>query len=527
MTITAKIRMFQWAAAVSLLLLILVSSLAMLRSAEDQTKIQAAYEHYIDILTLSKRANRFSEQIAELILLGEETWPDYQLARNELKDVFTTLENQMAVSGTDNEDELKGACVFCDPRRMADLRALFNDIEVTVDEILALMRQGRIPEATELFSRTIETDFDSEVEQLLADARREEQQSLRETEAEAALMRQRVTVFFGAVVLFIVLTTLITSVYIKRALVYPIDRLIQGVQKIGKGDLDHRITDTGTGELSGVAERINEMAQQLNDQRDRLLRAHASLEAEVRQRTAELTEANQRLTDLDRLRVRFLADISHELRTPLTVLRGEAEIALRGQLNQPQNYREALERIFRKGKEMSGMVDDLLFLARAEADAIRFDKQRSCLQEILKTTLHDAHIIAWKHEIVISESLPGDEILIEADPQRLKQALMVLIINAIQHSDNGSRITVDASVSQNSATVRIKDTGHGIPGEDLPYVFERFYRSRNDGKARKHSGNGIGLHIAKWIVEKHLGSLTLASDTNGTLVTLSLPRLLE
>lgn len=338
-------------------------------------------------------------------------------------------------------------------------------------------------------------------------------------------MRQRVTVFFGAVVVFIIGTTLITGVHIKRALVSPIARLIQSVQSIGKGNLDYRITNTGTDELSQVARRINDMAAQLRDQRDELLRTHVSLENQVRQRTAELTQANQRLTDIDRLRVLFLADISHELRTPLTVLRGEAEIALRGEPKSPESYREALELILRKGEEMSRLVDDLLFLARTETDAIRFDKQRTVLREILESTLQEAEILTRQKEIAIDATLPQDEILVEADPQRLKQALMILIVNAIQHSNNGSRITIDSSVSEGSATLRVEDTGHGIPREDLPYVFDRFYRGRSlDSAKGRSAGSGLGLSIAKWIVEKHHGALTLASDANGTVVTLSLPR---
>ncbi|MFO8003215.1 ATP-binding protein [Roseovarius sp.] len=525
MTITAKIRIFQSAAVISLVLMAGVASWAMVRSAEDQTRIQSAYERYVAILTLSKRANRFSEQIAELLLLGEETLPDYQSARDELRDGFTRLETELSGNHTIDGTFPMDSCGACDTHRLIDLRTLFHEIETTVDDIVVLKRQDRLAEAIELFRGTIEKGFDSEVELLLADARRDEQHALRETEHQAALMRQRVTVFFGAVVVFIVGTTLITGVHIKRALVSPIARLIQSVQSIGKGNLDYRITNTGTDELSQVARRINDMAAQLRDQRDELLRTHVSLENQVRQRTAELTQANQRLTDIDRLRVLFLADISHELRTPLTVLRGEAEIALRGEPKSPESYREALELILRKGEEMSRLVDDLLFLARTETDAIRFDMQRTVLREILESTMQEAEILTRQREIAIDATLPQDEILVEADPQRLKQALMILIVNAIQHSDSGSRITIDASVSEASATLRVEDTGHGIPREDLPYVFDRFYRGRNpDGTKGLIAGSGLGLSIAKWIVEKHHGALTLASDANGTVVTLSLPR---
>ncbi|QVL49736.1 MAG: HAMP domain-containing protein [Thiocapsa sp.] len=527
MTITAKIRIFQWAAVISLVLMAGVAGWTLMRSAADQRQIQTAYERYVDILTLSKLADRFSEQIAELMLLGEEAMSDYQSARIDLMEGLVRLETQMSRNATIAGNGPMAYCSLCDPRRLTDLRLLFHKIEATVDHIVLLQQQDRLPEAIELFRGEIEKGFDSEVELFLADARRDEQRELSETEHQAALMRQRVTVFFGAVAMFIILTTLITGVHIKRALVYPISRLIQGVQTIGQGNLDYRITNTGTDELSHVARQINEMAAQLKNQRDQLLNTHASLEGQVRQRTEELTRANQRLFDIDRQRLLFLADISHELRTPLTVLRGEAEIALRDERKSQQSYREALGLILRKGEEMSRLVDDLLFLARTEADAMRFDKQRTVLRDILESTLHEADILTRYQDIAIDATLPKDEILVEADPQRLKQALMVLIVNAIEHSDSGSHITIDASASEAGATVRVEDTGRGIPCEDLPYVFDRFYRGRNPDSAKRHTGSGLGLAIAKWIVEKHQGTLKLDSDTNGTVVTLSLPRLVR
>lgn len=525
MSITAKIRVFQWATVISLMLMAGGAGWAMMRSAEDQARIQTAYERYVDILRLSKRANRYSEQIAELVLLGEETLPDFQSARNDLRESFIRLEARMARDGAIAGYGTIGTCILCNPHRLTGLRELFQDIEATVDDILVLKQQDRLSEAIDLFLVTIERGFDSEVEQLLDDARRDEREAVRETERQAALVRQRVMIFFTTIAAFILLIALVSGVHIKRALLHPIARLIQGVQMIGQGNLDHRIIDTGADELSRVARRINEMAAQLKDHRDQLLGTHASLEDQVRQRTAELTRANKRLTDLDRLRVLFLADISHELRTPLTVLRGEAEIALRGEPKSQQSYREALELIRRKGEEMSRLVDDLLFLARAETDAIRFDKQRVSLPEMLDGTIHEAEVLTRNQDITIDATFPQDDVLVEVDPQRLKQALMVLIINAIQHSDRESRIIIDASASEATATIRVKDSGHGIPREDLPYVFDRFYRGRSPENAKKHTGSGLGLPIAKWIAEKHQGTLTLASDANGTEVTLTLPRL--
>ena len=115
------------------------------------------------------------------------------------------------------------------------------------------------------------------------------------------------------------------------------------------------------------------MAEQLERQRGHELEAQQELEAQVAERTAELAEANRRLTELDEQRVRFLADVSHELRTPLTVLRGEAEVALRGMSKPEAIYRESLQLIVNQAADMGRLVEDLLFLARSEAEEIRYE----------------------------------------------------------------------------------------------------------------------------------------------------------
>jgi signal transduction histidine kinase len=239
--------------------------------------------------------------------------------------------------------------------------------------------------------------------------------------------------------------------------------------------------------------------------------AKQDLESQVLERTAALQQANARLQHLDRSRVRFLADISHELRTPLTVVRGEAEVSLRGTARPEQEYRETLEQIVQQAAEMSRLVEDLLFLARSESDTIGLETRPVILQEVLAEALAAGEALTGPNSVRLERRWPNEPILVQADPQRLKQAVVILVDNAIKYSENADVVRVAAKANGRFAEVSVIDHGPGIPGDDLPYVFERFYRG-GVGRSRELGGSGLGLPIAKWIAENHGGAISVTSE---------------
>jgi signal transduction histidine kinase len=263
-------------------------------------------------------------------------------------------------------------------------------------------------------------------------------------------------------------------------------------------------------ELAVLSRRFNEMAAQIEDQQHRLMLAKSELESQVQERTAELQQANVRLQHLDRSRLQFLADISHELRTPLTIVRGEAEVSLRGAARPADEYRDMLERIVQEVTQISQLVDDLLFLARSEADTIRFDVRPVVLQEVLAEAVAAGEGLMRPGGTRLDRDWPEEPIRIEADPQRLKQAVVILVDNALKYTQNADAVRVTAGRNGGFAEVAVIDRGPGIAGEDLPYVFERFYR----GGARNGDlgGSGLGLPIAKWIAEKLGGAISVTSE---------------
>ncbi|ESZ19428.1 histidine kinase [Mesorhizobium sp. L48C026A00] len=343
------------------------------------------------------------------------------------------------------------------------------------------------------------------------------------TELQAEALWRRLTWMTAALALAAVVLCFVAAFLLARSLMRPISLLTEGTEAISRGDLDHRIAFDGRDELGALARRFNEMATHQQDQRDRLLNAKAELEQQVATRTAELAAANQRLTELDRLRVQFLADISHELRTPLTALRGEAEIPLRHGSKPEAVYRDALERIVTQSLEMGRLVDDLVFLSRSETDTIRFEPRRTDLVTIVADAVHEGEILGRAKGISIKAAYSTRPVWITADAQRLKQALVIILDNAIKYSPRDRSVNLSMTAMDGHAEIAIRDKGLGIPAEEIPKVFERFYRGRSP-RASRQLGSGLGLAIAKWLIEKHRGEIALTSEVGSfTEVVVRLP----
>jgi signal transduction histidine kinase len=265
------------------------------------------------------------------------------------------------------------------------------------------------------------------------------------------------------------------------------------------------------------------MAEQLETQRGELLQQQTLLERKVGERTQQLEEANRRLKDLDRLRILFLTDVSHELRTPLTVLRGEAEVTLRSYAGSVDDCRETLGRIVEQAEHMSRLVDDLLFVTRAEADSIRFDMRRLDLRQVLDQAVEDGRVLALNHGLELASHRPAEPVHVQGDGQRLYQTLLIAIDNALKYAHPQTTVQVELGAADSQSLIVVRNHGPGVPSADLPYVFDRFYRGRHN--ARIPGGSGLGLSIAKWIVEKHAGTIALASEPGGvTELEIRLPR---
>jgi signal transduction histidine kinase len=275
-----------------------------------------------------------------------------------------------------------------------------------------------------------------------------------------------------------------------RSLTAPLNNLAAAARDIGARNLSRRVEEKGSDEMVAVARAFNEMA-------------------------ADLEESEQ-------LRRNLLADTAHELRTPLSVLQGN----LRAILDEvyPMNQEEMV-RLYDHTRFLSRLVNDLHELAQAEARQLPLDFQPTDLTHLVQTTVDTFRPSAEAKSVSLKTDLPTELPLCPVDSARLTQVLQNLLANALRHTPAQGRITVRAESDSSTVALSVQDTGEGIPPEHLPYVFDRFYRT-DPARTRDRGGAGLGLAIARAIVEAHDGQITVASEGapgRGSTFTIQLP----
>ena len=216
---------------------------------------------------------------------------------------------------------------------------------------------------------------------------------------------------------------------------------------------------------------------------------------------------------------RFVADVSHELRTPLTAMRGHLEMIQLGLLTDGIARQETVTDMMREVMRMKRMTDDLLLLAQSES-GLQIHFAPVVLDDIVLQVVRELRPLC--DDVLLIPRIE-EQVEIEADSDRIKQALINMVANAIQHTPVGGRITVSLWRNQIYAFLEVQDTGVGIDSHDLPYVFERFYRT-DRSRIRRSGGAGIGLSIVRWIVRAHYGDISVESRPNhGAVFTVQLP----
>ncbi len=268
-------------------------------------------------------------------------------------------------------------------------------------------------------------------------------------------------------------------------------------------------------------EQVSRLARDIIETQDlsRRLPIHEAEPPEIQTWARAFNASLDRLEHLFVQQRRFLADVSHELRTPLTIIRGQAQLMKRTGQYDP----EAVADIEKEAERLARLVEDLLFLARAEAGALPLRHDHVDLDARLLDVLRQAQVLAEaKQQRVVLEHL--EPLPVRGDPDRLTQAILNLVSNAVQYTPPGGTIRVGARREGAQAVLWVSDTGPGIPPEDLPHVFERFYRADRSRTRRGKGGFGLGLSIVRWIVEAHGGKVTVESQVGqGTTFTITLP----
>ncbi len=264
---------------------------------------------------------------------------------------------------------------------------------------------------------------------------------------------------FGAVFLAIVISMMILSVLNLRRMSMPLDDLLDASNKIAEGDYSARVEEKGLREMRSLTRAFNSMASRL--------------------------QAN------DQQRRAMLADVSHELRTPLTIIRGNIEAILDGVYPADETQ---LKSILEETQILSRLVEDLRTLSLAESGSLQLKREPADIAALIHETAAVFHSQADSAEVKMELSLIDKPLSLEIDPERIRQVLTNLISNALRYSPRGSSIKVNlteaAAGGEGRVLISVEDSGPGIASEDLPHVFDRFYKSRDS------RGMGLGLSIA-------------------------------
>ena len=248
-----------------------------------------------------------------------------------------------------------------------------------------------------------------------------------------------------------------------------------------------------------------------------------TVDVEARDEIGRLAESFNRMTHkLNRsesLRRRMIQDIAHELRTPLTVIQGDLQ-ALREGIYQPDEA--TIDSIHEESLLLGRLVEDLRELSLAEAGELQLRRERLDLGDLVASGVRHARSSVEAKSIEIRVDVPDTPVYADVDADRIGQVLHNLLGNAVRHTPEGGHIAIGMIAEATKATIRIQDTGPGIAADDLPYVFERFWRG-DKARTRGFGSTGLGLAIAKALVEAHGGRIWAENSTEGAVLGFSLP----
>ncbi|PLR83680.1 sensor histidine kinase [Bacillus sp. V33-4] len=215
----------------------------------------------------------------------------------------------------------------------------------------------------------------------------------------------------------------------------------------------------------------------------------------------------------------FLAAVSHEIRTPLTYIKGYSDILNKGIIKSSAEQAEYLKIINKEAKRISFLVNDLFEMSKLQVGKFELNKEWANINTIIEKVISNLKPEAIKKDLVLNESIQTDLPAVQVDTQRMEQVLYNLIENGIKYTYHGG-ITVRSYVKKEFIAIEIKDTGIGIPQEDLAKIWERFYRV-DQSRTRKTGGTGLGLYVVKQIIESHGGDITVKSTENeGSVFTI-------
>jgi signal transduction histidine kinase len=277
--------------------------------------------------------------------------------------------------------------------------------------------------------------------------------------------------------------------FLAHGMTYPLREMVAAAKAMARGDYGRRVTATSRDEVGELARAFNTMAAELEQ--------------------------------IDRMRRDLVANASHELRTPMGALQARLENIVDGVESAD---RQALDDMLRQVGRLGALVSQLLDLSKLESGAVPLERSTLAAAELLRAVADEWRPRAAEREVRLAVELEPAELSVEGDAQRLQQVLSNLVANAIRHSPPGETVLMRASSENGSTTFEVVDSGPGIASDESERVFERFYRS-DRARSADDGGSGLGLSIARWIVEMHGGSIRVDPNVvSGCRIVVELPR---
>lgn len=288
--------------------------------------------------------------------------------------------------------------------------------------------------------------------------------------------------------LFAVVMAFIVTYFLSKRILSPVRVLTATAKRLGKGEFDQRVNIKDQGEIGELAQNFNSMADDLQH--------------------------------TEKFRRDMVADVAHELRTPLSNVSGYLE-AISDKIIEPEP--SVIASLSEEVDLLTRLVNDLQELALADAGELKLERQPENLTQLIEQSLKAIQAKVLGKGLHISMEIPAELPLVNIDYHRISQVLRNLLNNAIIHTPIGGSITVSAKQAGGEISVNVTDTGEGIPANEIPNMFERFYRV-DKSRARTGGGSGLGLTIAKRLIEAHNGTISVQSESGkGSSFTFTIP----
>jgi signal transduction histidine kinase len=454
---------------------------------------------------LSDNSYRLFKQITDELLFGKNA--NQSLVRNKRALITDSIDTIRMLEA--QQRAALGA--IATKGTIEDTEAL----DTLIDEILAGFDQVMTGPASQTDSEKIrfllEEQIDNRFREAINAAVQRQTTIVNSLNSDIESIHKNISLSAVIITVLAFLAAIFGSYALIRNISVPVDFLKNAAESFAAGNLDHRVPRGFDREFDAISAAFNDMAHHLSQEQSLRDKLNSQLEFEVTKRTNELTVLNEALQKNDAARRSFLADVSHELRTPLTIIRGETQVALRQtDRAEPNDYRSVLQSVHEQSLLLSRLVDDLLFIARTDANNLQLNLQHADINSLMISSMQGFERQASQYDIELGFESERDSIIASVDPERFQQLLRIVLDNAIKYSPPHTKVNLSSKLSGKHVVVSVEDQGSGVSEDEMPFIFDRFYRSQRM-RQEKPSGSGLGLSIAKSICEAH-GALIWASN---------------